>query len=110
MTVAVIHTLRSVSGNSVWKTMCFLCVSIKHMKYLLKERYGENIMFAKVSGRKNVVCFKDLCRVIVTDKWYSDRAADNSSPSVRIVKDAARLIASEIREMKYSMDVYPSSD
>jgi len=37
--------------------------------------------------------------------WYADRSDDNSSE--RVMKDAACLIASEIRDMKYSNDVYP---
>ena len=83
--------------------------SVKHMKYLMKKRYGDNIVFAEVSGRKNVVCCRDLCNLIVSDKWYEDRANDESTRSERIVKDAARLIASEIRAMSYSMEEYPST-
>ena len=79
--------------------------SIKHTKNLLKERYGDNIFFAEVSGRKNVVGFLNLCDLIVSDRWYGDRSDDNSSE--RGVKDAAGIIASEIRDMKYSNDVYP---
>jgi len=56
------------------------------MKNLLKERYGDNIFFAEVSGRKNVVGFRNLCDLIVSDRWYADRSDDNSSE--RVVRDA----------------------
>jgi len=65
------------------------------------------IFFVEVGGRKNVVGFRNLCDLIVSDKWYADGYDDSSNE--RVVKDAARLIASEIREMKYSNDVYPSA-
>ena len=44
--------------------------------------------------------------LIVRDKWYAHTTEENSS--VRTVKDAVHLIASEIREMEYASDVYPS--
>jgi len=30
--------------------------SVKHVKRLLQERYGDSIVFAEVNGRRNVVC------------------------------------------------------
>ena len=83
---------------------------VKHMKRLLQERYGQSIVFAEIGGRKNVVCFRNLCNLIVSDKWRSDRDVDDSTQRQKIVKDAARLIAAEIREMTCSMDVYPTTD
>ena len=47
--------------------------AIKHLKRKLQERYGEHIFFAKVRGRNNVVCFKNMCSFIVNEKWYDDR-------------------------------------
>ena len=80
------------------------------MKHLLQERYGQSIVFAEIGGRKNVVCFRNLCNLIVNDKWHSDRDVDESTQREKIVKDAALLITSEIREMSCSMDVYPTTD
>ena len=34
--------------------------SVKLMKHLLQERYGQSIVFAEIGGRKNVVCFRNL--------------------------------------------------
>ena len=42
--------------------------SVKHVKRLLQDRYGDSIVFAEVNGRRNVVCFKDVCHLILSDK------------------------------------------
>jgi len=80
------------------------------MKRLLQERYGQSIVFAEIGGRKNVVCSRNLCNLIVSDKWRSERDVDESTQREKIVKDAARLINSKIREMSCSMDVYMTTD
>ena len=76
--------------------------SVEHVKRLLQERYGDSIVFAKVNGRRNVVCFTDVCHVILSDKWYGEKETDKDYVTEKIVKDAARLIASEIRQMAYT--------
>jgi hypothetical protein len=50
-----------------------------------------------------------MCSWIVSDKWYTDRKTDVEADSKRIVKAAARLIASEIRDMASNMDKYPTA-
>ena len=67
-------------------------------------------MFAEIGGHKNVVSFRNLCNLIVSDKWRSERDVDESMQREKIVKDAARLIASEITEMSCSVDVYHPTD
>jgi len=57
--------------------------SIKHMNRLLQERYGQSIVFAEIGGRKNVVCFRNLCNLIVSDKWHSERDVDESTQRER---------------------------
>jgi len=83
--------------------------SAKHVKRLLKERYGDRIFFAEVSGRKNVICFRDLSNMIVSDRWYADKSAENVDVRDKLVRVAARLIADEIRQIPSSTSVYPTS-
>ena len=83
--------------------------SVKHIKRLLQDRYGDSIVFAEVNGRRNVVCFTDVCHVILSDKWYQEKETDDSIME-KIVKDAARLIASEIRQMPCTTSEYPAVD
>jgi hypothetical protein len=43
---------------------------------------------------KNIVCFSSLRAWIVNDKWYIDRLQYVNDENERIVKAAAKLIAS----------------
>ena len=45
----------------------------KWIKKKLQEKYSDNIFFAEVAGRKNVICFKDMASYIVSDTWYAER-------------------------------------
>ena len=63
------------------------------------------IYFLEVRGRKNVICFKEMCSFIVSDKWYSERNSDINDDSDRIVKAATKLIAAEIRDIESNMEV-----
>jgi len=78
---------------------------VKHVKRLLKDFYSEDIIFSEINGRRNVVCFKDVCHVVLSDKWYQDMIL---VLLLRRLRDAARLIASEIRQMPYSTLQYPT--
>jgi len=82
--------------------------STRYLKKKLQMKYGENVYFAEVSGRKNVMCFRNLCSFIINDKWYDDRNHDPEQESKRIVTMAAKLIVSEIRSMPCDLETYPT--
>jgi len=84
--------------------------SCKHLKRKLLEQYGEHIFFAEVSGRKDVVCLRDMAGYILSDKWYADRKSNTADESRRIIEVAASLLLAEIREQNNSTDVYPAAD
>ena len=79
----------------------------RSIKNKLKERYGEHMFFAEVRGRKNVLCFKDFASHILSDKWYGEKDADENERAVKVVRQAARLIAAQLRNMECSMTHYP---
>ena len=81
-----------------------------HLQRKLQERYGDHIFFGKSEGRKNVVGFHDMCSFLINDKWYEDRKSDAVDESERVVHAAAKLIVSQIREMKADNANYPSAD
>ena len=81
--------------------------SIKHLKELLKLHYGEEIWFAGVCGRKDVICFRSIASRIISDKWYSERDADIEKESERIVVAAAKLLQGGIREAQFDHENYP---
>lgn len=78
-----------------------------HMQRKLSERYGNHIKISNVIGRKNVVCFQDMCSFILNEKWYKDRKIDIVDESERLVASAGKLIAAQIREHKCDMSTYP---
>jgi len=81
--------------------------SLRHFQSLLQERYGETLVISDVRGRQNVVCFRNLAKRIIHDKWYDEREKTVESESQRIVIAAARLIKASILEASYSVDEYP---
>jgi hypothetical protein len=82
----------------------------KSIKNKLKARYGEHMFFAEVRGRKNVLCFRDFVSHVLSDKWYNEREESQEEKTERIVRQAARLIAAQLREMEYDMEFYPDCE
>jgi len=82
----------------------------KYVKQGLQEKYGENIFFADVCGRKNVLCLKNNAQRLINDKWYAEREDDVTKENQRIVDVAAKLIKASIRECVFTTDEYPLSD
>ena len=71
--------------------------TIKRLKQKLQEHYKEHIFFAKVKGRENIVCFKNMAKCIITEKWQSSRNSIEDE-AAWIVSTAAKIIRDEIQE------------
>ena len=54
----------------------FEVYTVKRLKQKLQEHYQEFIFFAEVEGRGNVVCFKNMAKYIINEKWYSEKKAN----------------------------------
>jgi len=78
-----------------------------YLKTLLLKRYGDHIYFASISGRRDVICFRNMAARIINDQWYENRENDVEKESKRIVAAAAKLIKASIREMKSNTEKYP---
>src|SRR6218665_1344207 len=76
--------LRFSVGEFDWKQNCFICermvcisedpekmYSTKQIQRLLQKRYSDDLFFANVCGHKNVVCFCNMAKCIVNDKWHT---------------------------------------
>ena len=83
--------------------------SIKRLKRKLIEHYEDHILFSEISGKKNVICFHDMAKRIISNKWYNERENNFTDESHRIVIAAAKLIKAEIRDALYNHDEYPLS-
>jgi len=56
-----------------------------------------------------MLCFRNMAKCIINDKWYAERDSDINNESIRIVQAAAKLVKSEIRESLFETDQYPSN-
>ena len=77
------------------------------------DRYGNQIFFVEINGRKNVVCFRGAANHIINDKWYKDRKSNIDEEGERIVKTAAKIIKNEFKNFLQTFDstkYYPSPD
>ena len=79
----------------------------KRLKQKLEDKYKDSLVFAEVSGRSNIVCFRNMAEHIINNKWYESRKEDSREEAHRIITTAAKLILAEIREHEYSTAFYP---
>lgn len=103
-TLTELHNkMKEISDNSEVYT-------VKRLKQKLLDHYKEFIFFAEVEGRGNVVCFKNMAKYIINEKWYSEKKANIEDEAERIVITAAKIIRAEIRDKEYNSDSYPTND
>ena len=69
--------------------------TIKRLKQKLQEHYQEHIFFANVEGHENVVCFRNMAKFIINEKWHSSRNGMENEAEW-IVTTAAKIIRDEI--------------
>lgn len=74
----------------------------------LTQHYGSKVIIMQNSGKQPIICMRDGIRNRLSDSWYRNRAHDDDEERKRIVKLAADLIRSEIREKVYDRSCYPS--
>ena len=103
-TLTELHNkMKEISDNSEVYT-------VKRLKQKLQEHYKEFIFFAKVEGHGSVVCFMNMAKYIINEKWYSDKKANIEDEAERIMITAAKIIRAEIKEKEYNSDLYPTND
>ena len=88
---------------------------VKRIKEKLREKYKENIFFAEVSGRTNVVCFGNMADWIIGNQWYDNKRQNAGDEAKRIIKTAAKIIENELKKFLQSnatgsTTCYPSID
>ena len=79
----------------------------KHLKTLLKERFGEDIILTEIPGKDCVVTFCKVSQAILYKNWYAEQCADAGDERLRIVNTAANIIRQDICKKIYDMDSYP---
>ena len=79
----------------------------KWLKRKIIEKYDQNVFFAEMKGRSDVVCLKIFADLIVNNAWYEMREKDLKKESERIINTAAKLILSGVRSINLESDIYP---
>ena len=72
--------------------------SVKRIKQKLQKVYKENLFFAEVPGRKNVVCFRNMANWITSDQWYDNKRQNADDEAKRIIETAAKIIKNKLKE------------
>lgn len=83
---------------------------LKTVKAQLKKKYGDDIVIFERKKRGTVVCFKNLGYQLLCDKLYEEKEADPRQEMLRVVREAAAVIRSDIRSVYYDTDNYPAPD
>ena len=73
----------------------------------LKLKYGEHLLVCSKDGRSNLLCFRNMADFLITDSWYDKRKQEVEDEATRVVKQAAKLLISSMKDMDYTKDKYP---
>ena len=83
--------------------------SVRYMKACLLERYGTDVVIAEIDGKEDVVALKASATKIIQDFHRDGRDEDDDMEKRRLIKTAANLILSDIREVSSNVGMtYPS--
>ena len=81
--------------------------SMKRMKQKQLEHYDDSTFFAEVGGCDNVVCFRNMAKLVINEKWYKGRKDSIEDEAEQIVVAVATLLKANIREQEYDTGLYP---
>ena len=98
-----LHTINELQEQI--KLMGYECYSNKRLKQKLKEKYGDCLTFSESCGRTDILCFKEFANYVLQEKKKEEVEETKES----IVKAAAKIIKSEIREVEKSNEYYPTN-
>ena len=78
------------------------CYSIKHLRRKLTEYYKEHIFFAKLPGKSDLVCFRDMASFLLNKLRKMEKQTSND-----IIVTAAKIIKSDLRVLTTDKSHYP---
>ena len=79
--------------------------TIKTLKRKLKDKYKEHIYFTQLSGRENVIGFRNM-----TDRILNEMKKKGQQTKEDIIIAAAKLVKADISELDNNTDFYPTVD
>ena len=84
--------------------MGYECYNNKRVKQKLKEKYGDCLSFSESCERTDILWFIEFANYVLQEKKKEVEETKES-----IVKAAAKIIKSEIREVEKSNEYYPTN-
>ena len=84
--------------------------SVIHMKRKIIEHFGDSIIISELNGKHNVVTFKDSADAILHDFYRRNVIGNKESETKMIIRTAAKLISSDIKDIQTNKEEYPSSN
>jgi hypothetical protein len=73
------------------------------------EHFGDKIIITEISGRKNVVTFKQKAASILRDFFHETKKADVEAEKLHVIMVAANLLKNYIKGVEQSKDIYPTT-
>jgi 5'-3' exonuclease len=80
-----------------------------YMKDNLFNHFGDKIIIADINGKPNVVTFRGVASSILHDFYRQQKERDPETEKLRLIKTAADLIRSDIKEVSQNKDIYPTT-
>ena len=82
----------------------------KWIKHKLQEQLKDEIAITENNGKPNVVTFRTTTAKTLQNFYNEQRCSDPTREKERIILAAAKLLKTEINEMKCCCESYPNSD
>ena len=79
-----------------------------HMKKKIIEYFGDSIIISELNGKQNVITFKDTAEAILHDFYHRTVKGNTELETKMIIRTAAKLISSEIKDIEINKEQYPS--
>ena len=81
-----------------------------YMKKKLEDHFGQRIVISSSKQMPNVVTFHNTVKSIIQEFYDQPKDADDEQEKERIIKAAAKLIKTEIKNMDVPNNHYPTTD
>lgn len=84
--------------------------SALYMKRKLEEHFGDKIIVTTIKKKANVVTFKRSAASIINEFYCTPKKNDFDADKLRIIKTAAHLIKSDIKNLNVAGEFYPINE
>lgn len=80
--------------------------SNKYLKSKLLEYFSDQLVFATIDGKADVVTFKEKASAILQNFYYLDKTDNEESEKIKLIRAAAKIIKSDIKGLPAQKESY----